>query len=209
MRVRAYVGHTTVAGESPAPSPIRQRPCRHCMTAEAVKDRRRFDDRRAAVHGRPAPVGIPRSQPRHYGEGRGRESFRVRVSRWLSGRKRERVPAQRVRDPPGRVPDRLLSKVNSKRANTIAIPSESQSPQWREDSAFVDAGAHAGTILKHLVRIAPRGEWLPPLSQSHRSAGDCEIKFPQVASCEEVALSDYEGTAAFHMLTDDPDEAAS
>lgn len=72
----------------------------------------------------------------------------------------------------------------------------------REDSAFVDAGAHAGTILKHLVKIAPRGsgfafEPIPSLSRGLRT------KFPQVV-VEEVALSDYEGTAVFHMLTDDP-----
>jgi len=71
-----------------------------------------------------------------------------------------------------------------------------------DDSAFVDAGAHAGTILKHLVKIAPNGrgyafEPIPSLCRELRS------RYPSV-TVEGIALSDYDGTADFHYLTSNP-----
>ncbi len=128
--------------------------------------------------------------------------FRVRASRWLSGRKGERVLRNVYATLRSRVPDRLLSEGEQQARqydrDTIRIAKSAMA----NDSAFVDAGAHAGTILKHLVRIAPRGrgfafEPIPSLSRGLR------VKFPGVV-VQEVALSDYEGTAAFHILTDDP-----
>ncbi|MGC2175487.1 MAG: FkbM family methyltransferase [Acidimicrobiales bacterium] len=128
--------------------------------------------------------------------------LRVRVSRWLSGRKRERIVRNIYATLRNRVPDRFLSggerQARQYDRDTIRIAKAAM----QQDSAFVDAGAHAGTILKHLARIAPHGrsyafEPIPSLSRGLRA------KFPEVV-VEEVALSDFEGTATFHILTDDP-----
>jgi FkbM family methyltransferase len=66
----------------------------------------------------------------------------------------------------------------------------------RSDSGGLDIGAHAGSILRDLVRLAPRGshwafEPLPAFAAGLRA------EFPLVEVCE-VALSDVAGTAAFH-----------
>jgi FkbM family methyltransferase len=128
--------------------------------------------------------------------------FRVRASRWLSGRKRERVLRNVYGTLRNRIPDRLLS-VGERQArqydrDTIRIAKGAM----QEDSAFVDAGAHSGTILKHLVKIAPHGRGYAFEPISSLSSG-LRAKFPGVV-VEEAALSDYEGTAIFHILTDDP-----
>ena len=67
----------------------------------------------------------------------------------------------------------------------------------------VDAGAHCGDILKHLLRLSPRGEhWaFEPIPNLARQL--CR-RFPR-ARVEEVALSDFSGTAVFRFL---PDAAA-
>jgi FkbM family methyltransferase len=67
----------------------------------------------------------------------------------------------------------------------------------------IDAGAHCGDILRHLLRLSPRGEhWafepIPNLALQLRR------RFPR-ARVEPVALSDFSGTAVFHFL---PEAAA-
>ena len=67
----------------------------------------------------------------------------------------------------------------------------------------IDAGAHCGGILKHLLRLSPEGEhWafepIPNLARQLRR------RFPR-ARVEQVALADFAGTADFHFL---PDAAA-
>ena len=69
------------------------------------------------------------------------------------------------------------------------------------DSDCIDAGAHAGSILREMVRIAPAGrhvawEPLPELAAKLRSA------FPSV-ELREAALSDSAGERDFaHVLAD-------
>jgi FkbM family methyltransferase len=67
----------------------------------------------------------------------------------------------------------------------------------------VDAGAHCGGILRHLLRLSPQGEhWafepIPNLAQQLRR------RFPR-ARVEQIALSDYSGTDEFRFL---PEAAA-
>jgi len=70
------------------------------------------------------------------------------------------------------------------------------------DSSGVDMGAHHGSILRHMVTIAPNGrhhafEPLPHL------AADLREKFPAVA-IHEVALGDRSGHADFLHIENDP-----
>jgi len=67
----------------------------------------------------------------------------------------------------------------------------------------IDAGAHCGGILRHLLKLSPEGEhWafepIPNLARQLRR------RFPR-ARVEEVALADFSGAAEFHFL---PDAAA-
>ena len=67
---------------------------------------------------------------------------------------------------------------------------------------FVDAGANAGQILRHLVKLAPsRDNWA--FEPVPRLAAHLRRRFPGVC-VEEAALSDYEGTAEFRFYPDDP-----
>jgi FkbM family methyltransferase len=72
----------------------------------------------------------------------------------------------------------------------------------RPDSVCVDVGAHRGDILRHMVRLAPRGEHhafeaLPHLAEALRR------NFPGVR-VHETAVSDREGTAEFQHVENDP-----
>jgi FkbM family methyltransferase len=69
-------------------------------------------------------------------------------------------------------------------------------------STYVDAGAHAGTLLKRFVRLAPEGtgyafEPIPSLCKGLRK------RFPGLV-VEQVALGANPGLADFHYLVDDP-----
>ncbi len=101
-----------------------------------------------------------------------------------------------------RLPDRLLSASERKERQYERDMLQIARSVLDEDSNFVDAGAHAGTVLKQLVKMAPRGhgyafEPIPSLCQGLRS------KFPGIV-VEEIALGDYQGSAEFRYLTDDP-----
>jgi FkbM family methyltransferase len=72
----------------------------------------------------------------------------------------------------------------------------------RPDSCCIDVGAHQGTILKEMVRRAPRGqhiafEALPHLASELRTA------FPAVCVCN-VAVSDRTGAETFVYVENDP-----
>jgi FkbM family methyltransferase len=66
----------------------------------------------------------------------------------------------------------------------------------------IDAGANAGTVLKHLVRMAPSGQHfaIEPLPYLARRLAQ---RYPAV-SVHEMALADYDGTARFRFVRDDP-----
>jgi FkbM family methyltransferase len=70
------------------------------------------------------------------------------------------------------------------------------------DSDCLDVGAHAGSVLREMVRIAPRGrhvawEPLPAFAARLRE------RFPGV-DVREAALGDRAGTRAFAHVIDDP-----
>jgi FkbM family methyltransferase len=72
----------------------------------------------------------------------------------------------------------------------------------RPDSSCLDIGAHAGSVLRHIVRIAPEGrhvawEPLPAFAARLRSA------FPGV-EVRQAALSDRTGERAFAHVVRDP-----
>ena len=72
----------------------------------------------------------------------------------------------------------------------------------RRDSACIDVGAHAGDVLREMVRLAPRGrhhafEALPHLAQRLR------LKFPDV-TVHELAISDCSGQAEFLHVENAP-----
>jgi len=70
------------------------------------------------------------------------------------------------------------------------------------DSDCLDVGAHAGSVLREMVRLAPRGrhvawEPLPTFAAQLRQ------QFPRV-EVREAALGDRAGTRAFAHVVDDP-----
>jgi FkbM family methyltransferase len=72
----------------------------------------------------------------------------------------------------------------------------------RIDSCCVDVGCCVGSILTHMVRLAPRGrhlafEPLPPL------AADLKRSFPGV-EVFEAALADFEGDSTFQYVVTNP-----
>jgi FkbM family methyltransferase len=81
---------------------------------------------------------------------------------------------------------------------TVAVMKEILRP----DSCCIDVGAHRGTILEHMARIAPRGthyafEPLPPL------AAELAQRFP-AAQVVAAAVSDRRGRAEFVHVENDP-----
>ncbi len=70
------------------------------------------------------------------------------------------------------------------------------------DSDCLDVGAHAGSVLREMVRIAPRGRhvaWEPLPAFAARLRGE----FPDV-EVREAALGDHAGTRAFAHVVEDP-----
>jgi FkbM family methyltransferase len=72
----------------------------------------------------------------------------------------------------------------------------------QSDSSCADVGAHRGSLLEEMVRLAPRGchlafEPLPHLAARLRH------RFPGVA-VYEVALSDHDGESSFQYVVDEP-----
>jgi FkbM family methyltransferase len=72
----------------------------------------------------------------------------------------------------------------------------------RSDSDTLDAGAHAGDFLEHIVRLAPRGQHIAyePLLSFH---AELVQRFPEV-DVRRAALSDHYGQAAFFHFTKVP-----
>jgi FkbM family methyltransferase len=128
--------------------------------------------------------------------------MRERFSRWFSGRRGDRLARELYVAYRERLPDRLLSAAERKDRQYDRDMLQIARSVLDEDSNFIDAGAHAGTVLKQLVKLAPRGqgyafEPIPSLCRGLRS------KFPGIV-VEEIALGDHQGSAEFHYLTDDP-----
>ena len=128
--------------------------------------------------------------------------MRRRISGWISGRRFERVLREIYVEYRNLIPTALLSGDNQKARkydrDTVRIARQSMGLT----SAYVDAGAHAGTLLKEFIKIAPLGrgfafEPIPALSDALRT------RFPSI-SVEEVALGSTDGTAQFRHLVDDP-----
>src|SRR5215208_7842571 len=70
------------------------------------------------------------------------------------------------------------------------------------DSDCLDVGAHAGSVLREMVRLAPRGRhvaWEPLPA----FAGRLRERFPGV-EVREAALGDQAGERAFAHVLDDP-----
>jgi hypothetical protein len=79
--------------------------------------------------------------------------------------------------------------------------------ELRDDSDCLDAGAHAGSVLRAIVGLAPRGrhvawEPLPAFAAALRET------FPGVR-VREAALADTAGERVFTHVLDDPGGAAS
>jgi FkbM family methyltransferase len=74
--------------------------------------------------------------------------------------------------------------------------------ELRDDSDCLDAGAHAGSVLREIVRLAPRGRHLAwePLPAY---AAALRVAFP-IVDVREAALSDAAGERAFAYVLDDP-----
>jgi FkbM family methyltransferase len=67
-----------------------------------------------------------------------------------------------------------------------------------EDANCIDVGASDGDLLRHMVRLAPRGRHIAfePLPEQ---AGALRARFPGV-DVRQAALSDAPGTRAFHRV---------
>ena len=74
--------------------------------------------------------------------------------------------------------------------------------QLEPDSDCLDVGAHAGSVLAEMVRLAPRGRHIAwePLPTF---AGRLRERFPAV-EVREAALGDRAGERAFAHIVDDP-----
>jgi FkbM family methyltransferase len=72
----------------------------------------------------------------------------------------------------------------------------------RRDSNGIDVGAHRGTILRHMVDLAPEGRHfaVEPLPVF---AGGLRRRFPGVEVLE-LALADEQGEATFHHIVTNP-----
>src|ERR1039458_8342772 len=70
------------------------------------------------------------------------------------------------------------------------------------DSNAIDVGAHRGTILRHIVELAPQGHHfaVEPLPVF---AGGLRRRFPGVEVLE-VAMADKRGEATFHHIVTNP-----
>jgi len=72
----------------------------------------------------------------------------------------------------------------------------------REDSNCIDVGAHAGSVLSAMLRLAPRGRHLAWEPLPHL-ASDLQAQFPTVdVHC--AALSDHKGEEDFVFVSSNP-----
>jgi FkbM family methyltransferase len=95
-------------------------------------------------------------------------------------------------------PSRVMRRERRDNAQAIVAMAARLNP----DSNCIDVGAHAGTFLAHMVRLAPQGrhiafEPLPAFRAQLRDA------FPDV-TLHDLALSDVEGTATFNYIPSMP-----
>jgi FkbM family methyltransferase len=72
----------------------------------------------------------------------------------------------------------------------------------RSDSNGIDVGAHRGTILRHMVALAPNGQHFAVEPLPVFAAG-LRRRFPQVQVLE-LALADARGEATFHHIVTNP-----
>ncbi len=70
------------------------------------------------------------------------------------------------------------------------------------DSNAVDIGANEGEMSAEILRCAPRGNHVAIEPLPHLAAG-LRARFPTI-EVHEVALSDHDGTAVFHVAEDAP-----
>jgi FkbM family methyltransferase len=109
------------------------------------------------------------------------------------------------KNPPPKAQDPNDGKqiiVNIRNANYDRQTVEVMFRVLRQNSNCIDAGAHVGSILRHMIDISPWGrhyafEPLPHLSQK------LSEKFPQ-AIIHQVALSDKSGESEFLFVENDP-----
>jgi len=129
--------------------------------------------------------------------------MRRQVVRLVNGTRVERAARSGYNACRALLPAALLSADEAKARGYDRQTVEIASKVLAGDGNTVDAGAHCGSILRHLLRQSPRGEhWafepIPNLAHQLRR------HYPR-ARVEQVALSDFSGTAEFHFL---PDAAA-
>jgi FkbM family methyltransferase len=129
--------------------------------------------------------------------------MRRQVVRLVSGTRVERAARSGYNAGRALLPPALLSADEAKARTYDRQTIEIAARALAGDGNTIDAGAHCGSILRHLVRLSPRGEhWafepIPNLARQLRR------HYPR-ARVEQVALSDFSGTAEFHFL---PDAAA-
>jgi FkbM family methyltransferase len=126
-----------------------------------------------------------------------RPAVRERALTWLSGTPVE-GPAHRtamaVRD---RIPGALLAPERRKAREYDRMTVEIARRALVPDAVAVDAGAHEGSVLRHLTRISAAPHWA--FEPVPASAARLRARFPWV-HVEETALSDYDGSAQFRFL---------
>jgi FkbM family methyltransferase len=101
-----------------------------------------------------------------------------------------------------RVPGFLLSPSMAQSRNYDHLTASIAARVLSHGGNSIDVGANAGYILNTLTKLSPTGShWaFEPIP---RFAERLRKKFPGV-TVEEVALSDYTGTAQFNYLPEDP-----
>lgn len=124
--------------------------------------------------------------------------MRQQLVKLLSGTRFESVARMTYATLLTRVPPKLLSHDAQKSREYDRLTIEIATRSLSSGGNTVDAGAHCGFILKHLVRQSPAGQhWafepLPNLAAQLRR------RFPTV-HVEQVALSDYCGIGNFRFL---------
>lgn len=114
-------------------------------------------------------------------------------SRWLYRQ------CRRLWDPCGVRPASTVSKAELYDLQTVEVMRR----VLRPSSTCLDGGAHRGSLLRHMVRLAPEGkhhavEPLPHLARHLRA------EFPGVV-VHACALAERNGAAHFHFVENDPE----
>ena len=132
--------------------------------------------------------------------------LRQRVSAFITGRPIEQLLREAYVTIRELIPDALVSREERKSRRYDELTLDIARAVMDDTSTYVDAGAHAGTMLKHLRHIAPRGhgyafEPIPNLAAGlARRFGDVDVI--------NAALGAANDETTFHVVVGNPSDSS-